>query len=97
MPLPQPYAYLVTYELTQSLDKYQPLFNELMSSTKWFRYMPNTWIVLRYDALTELSPKLLSLIFKPDRLLIMPAKGPAQGWLPKEAWDWLNVNVPNEW
>lgn len=97
MPLPYPYAYIVTYELTQPIDKYQPFFKELMASAQWFRYMTNTWIVLRNEALGELPPKLLPLIFKSDRLLIMPAKGPAVGWLPQEAWDWLNANIPKEW
>lgn len=97
MPLPAPFAYLITYGLTQSSDKYAPLFNELKNSHRWNHYIENTWIVLRYDALAELSAKLRPLIFQPDRLLIMPAKGPADGWLPAEAWTWINDHVPKEW
>jgi len=97
MPLPFPYAYIVTYEATQSPELYQPLYDELMRSHKWFRYMTNTWIVLRYEAIVDLQKKLVPLIFKPDRLLILPAKGPGVGWLPQPAWDWINQNVPNEW
>jgi hypothetical protein len=97
MPLPFPYAYIITYETTQPAEKYQPLLNELMASHKWFRYMTNTWIVLRYDAMVEFQGRLLPLIFNTDRLLIMPAKGPGMGWLPQPAWDWINQNVPKEW
>ena len=25
------------------------------------------------------------------------AKGPADGWLPQDAWDWIQINVPKEW
>lgn len=97
MPLPTPCAYIVTYDLTQPIEKYSPFFDELKRSYKWSHFIENTWIVLRYDALVELGPKLRPLIFQPDRLLIMPAKGPADGWLPQDAWQWIRENVPNEW
>ena len=97
MPLSTPFAYIVTYDLKQPVEKYAPFFDELRRSYKWSHYIENTWIVLRHDALVELRPKLLPLIFQSDRLLIMPAKGPADGWLPQDAWQWIKENVPNEW
>lgn len=97
MPLPTPYAYIVSYDLKQPADKYAPLFDELKRSHAWWHYLTSTWIVLSHDTLVELGPKLRALIFKTDRLLIQPAKGPSDGWLPKEAWDWLQKNVPREW
>lgn len=97
MPLLRPYAYIVSYDLKQPLDKYTPFFNELKRSHKWWHYLTATWIVLRYDALVEFGPKLRPLIFQTDRLLIMPAKGPADGWLPPDAWEWIQEDVPREW
>lgn len=97
MPLQTPYPYIVTYDLKQPVEKYTPFFEELRRSYKWSHYIENTWIVLRYDALAELGSKLRPLIFQSDRLLILPAKGPADGWLPKDAWQWIRDNVPNEW
>ncbi len=97
MQLPNPCAYLICYNLTQPIENYAPLIKELQSSYKWSHYIENTWIVLRYEPLIELTPKLRPLIFQPDRLLIMPAKGPADGWLPQEAWNWIGENVKNEW
>lgn len=97
MPMPTPYAYIVSYDLTLPTNKYKPLFEELQRSHRWFHYIANTWIVLRTDTLVELQPKLTALIFKNDRMLIMPAKGPAQGWLPKDAWEWIEQFVPKEW
>ena len=32
-----------------------------------------------------------------DRMLILPAKGPAAGWLPKDAYDWIDKYLPKEW
>ena len=97
MPLQTPYAYVVSYDLNQPLDRYTPLFDELKRSYKWWHYLTATWIVLRYDALAELGPKLTPLIFQTDRLLIMQAKGPADGWLAPDAWKWIQDNVPRAW
>lgn len=97
MSLHTPFPYIVCYDLKQPIDRYTPLFDELKKSYKWWHYLTATWIVLRYEALVELGPKLIPLIFQGDRLLIMPAKGPAHGWLPADAWTWISTNVPNEW
>lgn len=97
MPLQTPYAYIICYDLKQPTAQYERLFNELKRSPWWWHYLKSTWMVVRYDALVELQPKLVPLIFKGDFMLIMPAKGPAGGWLPKEAWTWIENKVPREW
>jgi hypothetical protein len=97
MPLAIPYVYLVCYDLKQPVRQYEPLFNELKKSDRWSHYLDSTWIVARRDLLVELGGKLRPLIFTTDRLLILPAKGPADGWLPADAWAWIEANVPREW
>ena len=97
MPLQRPFAYIVCYDLKESIEKYKPFFDELKRSHQWWHFLTSTWIVLRYEALIELAPKLRPLIFQNDRLLIQPAKGPSDGWLPKDAWEWLEKNLPREW
>jgi hypothetical protein len=92
-----PAAYIVCHDLNQSVERYTPFYEELKRSYKWARYLQNTWIILSYDPLVELSAKLRTLIFTSDRLLVMPAKGPADGWLAQDAWDWIGQHVPNEW
>jgi hypothetical protein len=97
MPLTRPFAYIVCYDLKGLPSAYQPLINELKASYAWWHYLQSTWIILRYESLVELQPKLLPLIFQSDLLLILPAKGPAAGWLQKDAWTWIQTNVPREW
>ena len=80
MPLSRPYPYIVSYDLKQPAGQYQPLFDELKRSPHWWHYLNSTWIVLRYEGLAELGPKLRLLIYQSDRLLILPAKGPFR-WL----------------
>ena len=97
MPLQTPCAYLVSYDLKSPVGTYEPFFNELKQSAHWWHYLNATWIVVRYETLAELAPKLRGLIFADDRLVVMPAKGPADGWLPRDAWDWIEGKVPREW
>lgn len=96
MPLNHPAAYVVCYDLKQPVDQYLRLFEELKRSRQWWHYLTSTWVVIRSETLTELNAKVVPLIYEGDRLLIMAAKGPAAGWLPGKAWEWLGNNVPNE-
>lgn len=95
--LPSPFAYMVSYDLKQPAYRYTPLFDELKRSDKWAHHLTSTWIVLRRELLADLGAKLTPLIFQGDLLLITPAKGPAQGWMPMDAWTWIGENVPQEW
>jgi hypothetical protein len=97
MPLATPSAYIVCLDLKTSNGNYTPLYAALQGSSKWFHHLTWTWIVVRYETLDELQKLLVPLIFYDDRLLILPARGPAGGWLPQEAWDWIRQNVPNAW
>jgi len=97
MPLLLPYPYIICLHLTQPPQTYGPLVAELERSFKWWHYVPSVWIVLHYDSLIELANRLRPLIRQPDRLLILPAKGPADGWLPADAWHWISENLPRQW
>ena len=97
MPLQSPYAYIVSHDLKEPIASYGPYFEELKRSLKWWHFVESTWIVLRYETQVELANKLRPLIYRNDRLLIQPAKGPSDGWLPQEAWTWLDQIIPKEW
>jgi hypothetical protein len=94
LPLLTREAYVVYLEIrTPNLD-HSRLYRFLQSSEGWWHYTTNMWIVLRKDTLSELNSQLIPLIYQNDRMLVMPARGPVLGWLAKEAWDWLNKNLP---
>ncbi len=97
MPLPTPYPYLLSFDFNTPNADYSRLIQELQKSAVWWHYMKTTWIVFRHETLVELQSLLLPMIHPDDRLLIVPAKGPAAGWLPMDAWQWINQNVPREW
>ena len=96
MTLPTSEAYLLIIEI-HTTDDHTALFNELRNSERWWHFLSNAWIVIRRDTLVELQGKLLPLIRQQDRMLILPARGPTAGWLQKDAWEWLNANLPRLW
>jgi hypothetical protein len=95
--LSRPYPYLVTYDLKQPVGSYIRLFDELKRSPNWCHYIDTTWIVMRYEPMAEFGALLRPLIYQTDRLLVLPAKGPGDGWLTPDAWDWISQNLPREW
>ena len=96
MPLSEPFAYVVSFDASNP-SALERMNLELKSSVRWCHHLPSTWIVLRYETLNELSAKLRGMIPKEGRLLVMPAMGPADGWLPNEVWDWVNKYLPRAW
>ena len=76
---------------------YMPFFTELQSSLDWWHFLTFTWIVIRNDLMVDFSEKLRKKMHSQDFLLVLPAVGPASGWLPKDAWDWLGTRVPRVW
>lgn len=87
-------ALLITYELRNMLTHdYTPLFNEIKNSPKWWHYLPNTWIIISEEDAIAWQRKLVPLTVVGDNLLIIEVRRNSGGWLPKEAWDWINSNI----
>jgi hypothetical protein len=95
--LATPYAYIVAFRLTGPSEAYQDFYKLLKDSDEWFSYTPNMWIVTTRISLIDLSAGLRAKIRTADWLIVMPAKGPADGWLPAAGWEWLNRILPREW
>ena len=91
------YAYLVCFALNGPPEVYPDFFRELTYCDGWLNYVPGVWIVLTKLTLVSLTARLRPKIRTTDRLMVMPAKGPVDGWLPKDAWVWINKHVPKEW
>lgn len=84
---------LVTYDLKTPGQDYTPLFNAIKnSSTLWWHYLTDTWLVKTAWDTDALGRHLLKFITANDRLLVIEVKGIGQGWLPNDAWDWIRKN-----
>jgi hypothetical protein len=95
--LANPFAYIVAFRLTGPLEAYQDFYKQLKDCDDWFSYTPNMWIVVTRISLVDISASLRAKIRTADWLIVMPAKGPVDGWLPKVAWEWLNSRLSKEW
>ena len=85
--------FFVSYDLRTPDHDYTPFFIALRGAADmWWHFLTNTWLVttnLDVDVYTQL---LMPHITTQDSLLVMEVKGWGQGWLPREAWDWIRKN-----
>jgi hypothetical protein len=84
-------VFLVTYELKTKNKDFGPLFEEIQSFGSWWHYMENVWIVSTNEVAADaMARRLFKHITQSDALLVTRLTRDYQGWLPKDAWDWLN-------
>ena len=85
---------IITYTLRNPNQPYINFYNEIKKAETWWHYLDSTWLIR-----TQFNPqywynRLAPFIFKNDSILIIEVKANYQGWLPKEAWDWINRELP---
>ena len=95
--LPIATAYIVCYRLSLPEEQYSNLIVELTDSKNWCHFIPGVWIVIRRETLIDFAEILRRCILASDYLIVMPAKGPADGILPAEIWPWIEQYVPRDW
>lgn len=84
---------LVTYDLKQPKEKYTDLYAVLQTAPYWWHYLESTWLLATDDRPKDWYNKLVTTIFKNDRLLIIEVKPDYWGWLSSEAWDWIQRHL----
>jgi hypothetical protein len=88
-------VFAVNYDLrVRRKPDYKGLEEELQNSPKWWHYLESTWLILTNETPDQLWSRIASHIHDQDRVLIIEVRDNCQGWLPKEAWDWIKTNVP---
>ena len=87
-------AYLITYDLKAPGRNYESLYQGIKSCGKWWHYLQSSWIVATNESSQQIWNRLAATIDQTDFLLIIEVRKDRYGWLPKDAWDWINQNVP---
>jgi len=83
--------YAVICELKNRWKNYSSLVQKIESYGTWMHYIDNVWVIETWDNADKITEDLLPLIDQDkDSLLIMRLAREAQGWLPKEAWEWMS-------
>jgi len=86
------YAIILDLEENSKRD-FRPLYKKIKSLGAWMHYLDSTWLVapsnlkMANDIYNELKPFIDE---EEDYLLVVEVTRNYQGWLPKEAWDWMN-------
>ncbi len=85
--------YSVTYDLKQPGRDYSGLYKELKKTNKWWHYLESTWLLYTSETPIDIWKRLCDHIDKNDYILIIEVRDNMQGWLPKEAWNWLHEHA----
>jgi hypothetical protein len=82
---------IINYALKNRSKDYTPLFNAIKGCGEWWHFLDSTWIVNTAHS-AEIVGKFLNGFIDRDTdfLYVGQLKGTHQGWLPKDAWEWLN-------
>jgi hypothetical protein len=87
-------AYCVSYDLKVPGKNYGPLYEELKKSPNWWHYLDSTWLISTRETAAQLAARLRRHIDGNDYVLVIEVRNNSDGWLPKEAWDWIKQFVP---
>ena len=96
-------TYIVTFEKEGILDSFNYVsFHEKLTTAQgvisWWHYLGTTYILSVPDTATATSVTQYILAIAPNKKFFV-AKVDLKdhgGWLPKEAWDWIN-NQTSSW
>lgn len=88
-------VYLITYDLHKAGQDYEGLYEAIKNSSTgvWSHRLDSTWIIKSNLTVNEVSNNIKAKVDDNDHFLVIEVKNNKQGWLPKEAWNYLNNNV----
>jgi hypothetical protein len=69
---------------------YEPLYVAIKSCGDWWHHLQSTWLVDTTLTAKGIWDRLAPHVDQNDSVLVIGVTRDYQGWLPKEAWDWIN-------
>ncbi len=88
-------AYMITYDLNSSGQKYDKVIQAIKDSSTgaWCSYWKSSYLIK-----SSLTPNQISDNIKPhldsnDRLIIIEVKNNYQGWLSDKQWKYIRENI----
>jgi hypothetical protein len=83
-------VYIVAYDLRKKGKDYIGLSEQLKFSPGWWHYLDSTWLIVTQEDANQLCRRLKPHIDEQeDRILVIEAGTDSQGWLPEDAWKWI--------
>lgn len=82
---------LITHTLQKTGVDYTSFFDAVKNNSDyWWHYFPTTWIVATSHSADEYAKLLYPYMDKDDHLFVVRITKEQQGWMPQDAWEWLN-------
>jgi hypothetical protein len=82
--------YAINYDLKRPGQNYEALYAAIKSCGDWCHHLGSTWLVDTSLDATGVWNTLSPHVDKNDFFLVIGVTRDYQGWLPKDAWEWLN-------
>jgi len=84
---------LVTYDLKTPGKVYTSFYDTLKMQGNWWHYLTSTWLIETMKMPEQVYAALAPHLSTNDSILVLPVTKPSYGWLPKDAWDWINSRL----
>lgn len=81
---------LVAYDIYDPNRDLTLLHNAIKSTGNWWHHLGNVWIVDTVHSPQTMHTWIAPYLMKEDNCLVVRLQKQYYGWLPKEAWEWLN-------
>ena len=89
-------AYAICCELNNPKRDYSELYDAIQNCGRlWWHYLDSVWLVISDATPNQIWSQLDPHRDKSDYFLIIEIRENVQGWLPKDAWDWIHEHVPS--
>ena len=82
--------YAINYDLKRPGQNYEALHEAIKNCGAWWHYLGSTWLVDTSMNAKGIWNRLAPHVDKNDYVLVIGITRDYEGWLPKEAWEWLN-------
>lgn len=79
---------IVTYDLKGPYN-YIPFYEALKQQGSWWHYLTSTWLISTAKTPEQVFQAISPLMLTTDRMLIFELGKTYNGWLPKDAWEWI--------
>jgi hypothetical protein len=86
-------VFAICYQLRAPLKNYSLFYEAIKKSPKWWHFLDATWLIYTSETAEQIRNRLIPHIDKGDSLLIIEVRRNCDGWLVKEAWDWINQHA----
>jgi len=83
----------ITYDLKKPGQSYTALYESIKGLGPWWHYLESCWLVDTQFTPQQVVDHLKAHLDTNDYLFVTPVRRPYQGWLPQDAWAWINARV----